>query len=169
MANFDFDQSTALPWDLQRHLEALLAGQAQTQTPGGGGAGSYRESGGGRGEPDELFQSFLFDEPTPGGPSRRAGFGGEVDGDGAMTPFARSSLQVPFFRWVSPSRAQIIEGGGGEGEGGSDESYIARPLSGSFRRALVERVDTREDEWTALLLFLPSKERENGVVENHRS
>lgn len=113
MANFDFEQSSALPWDLQRHLEALLA---QTQTPGGGGgAGSYREAGGpGGGEQDEL--NFLFDEPTPGGPSRRAGIGAEEDGDGDMTPFSRSSLQVPFFRWVSPTRAQIQEGGGEEGE-----------------------------------------------------
>ena len=35
MANFDFGQSP-LPWDLQRHLDALLAAQAQGQGQGQG-------------------------------------------------------------------------------------------------------------------------------------
>ncbi|KAL7410411.1 fungal-specific transcription factor domain-containing protein [Mrakia frigida] len=99
MANFDFDQSTALPWDLQRHLEALLAGQAQGQ----GGADSYRDTSGG--SQDELFPNFLFDEPGGGGGGGRirAEVEGDEGGDGDRTPFARSSLQVPFFRWFGPT------------------------------------------------------------------
>lgn len=95
MSSFDFDQSTALPWDLQRHLEALVAGQGQQAQTSAQGAQSYREGGG---QQDQLWRSFVHDDGSIGKREAAAG----LESDGAATPFARASLQVPFFRWVSP-------------------------------------------------------------------
>ena len=135
--------SQALPWDLQRSLDALLAGRS---TLNGSGSSPLSSS---TVDDDADEREHAFHRPygtyrESSGPSA-AGMGGKGKGvmgvgeegdDGLRTPFGgRATLQVPFFRWCESSLLLSISGRcGDDGWSGSGEATGYSPQRRRSRR-----------------------------------